>query len=357
MDWEMLSRNLVALFVIALFSVKLWSGKQFRNTDTQFFWLTLISCLFLVLENVFETATATDPALRLIRTLNSVTGYTMRGTAALGLLLVIVPEQKRSFALWIPSLITLALSASAFFTDLVFGFNEEYVFVRGPLGYAVFAAPMLYLCLILWIVFRRFSEKAGVEKVIAPLCAGFCLAASAADILGGSIHLNEAILISSVFFYMVLYSHDNRRDPLTGLLNRQAFYDDCVSYGKSVAAVASVDMNGLKRLNDQVGHQAGDEALSAIGECLNDATDRSAMAYRVGGDEFVILFLQGDEARINQMEKRLRERVGERGYSVSFGHALRTPQTELNDAIRESDQRMYEDKERYYRERGVERRK
>lgn len=357
MTWEILSRNLVALFVIALFSVKLWSGKQFRNTDTQFFWLTLVSCLFLILENVIETATATDPSLRFVRTMNSVIGYTMRSTAALGLLLVIVPEKKRGFVLWIPSLITLALGFTAFFTDLVFSFNEDYVFARGPLGYALFIAPVFYLCLILWIVFRQFSEKAGAEKIIAPLCAVFCLAASAVDIIHGSVHLNEAILISGVFFYMVLYSHDNRRDPLTGLLNRQAFYDDCVSYGKNVVAVASVDMNGLKRLNDRMGHQAGDEALTAIGECLNDATDRSAMAYRIGGDEFAVLFLQGNEERVRQMEKRLRERVGESGYSISFGHALRAPQTDLNEAIRESDQQMYADKERYYCERGVERRK
>ena len=63
---------------------------------------------------------------------------------------------------------------------------------------------------------------------------------------------------------MTLYSNDNRRDPLTDLLNRQAFYDDCKSYSKDIVAVALLDMNGLKNLNDSIGHHAGDKALDDI---------------------------------------------------------------------------------------------
>ena len=104
---DMVFRHLVTLFMILLFSILLWSRRSFRNSDTRYFWLTVVSCLLLVLEDSFEVMTATEPSLRYLRTLLSVLGYTLRSTAALGLLLVIVPRVKRSIILWIPSLITL----------------------------------------------------------------------------------------------------------------------------------------------------------------------------------------------------------------------------------------------------------
>jgi hypothetical protein len=78
--------------------------------------------------------TAENPALRFWRILFSAIGYTYRSTAVLGLLLVIIPKEKRSFVLWIPSLITLIICSTAFFTDIAFGFDKDYHFYRGPLG-------------------------------------------------------------------------------------------------------------------------------------------------------------------------------------------------------------------------------
>ena len=346
---EMFHRHLVSLFLILLFSLKLRTRKSFQNMATRYFWLTVVSCLLLALEDAIEVMTSLDPSLRFWRILFSVLGYTFRSTAALGLLLVIVPQERRRFVLWIPSLITLLVCGTAFFTDVAFGFDANYEFYRGPLGYVAFIVPIFYLLLILWITHRRLTERNSAETYIIPVCAVFCLTASIVDALHGGVRLTEAILISSVFFYIFLYSHDNRRDPLTGLLNRQAFYDDCKLLHKSVRAVASLDMNGLKRLNDTRGHQAGDEALVRIGACIGAVTDRGTLAYRVSGDEFIILFLQGDEATVARAEGDIRQRVEQDGYSVSAGYALCTGDKALDEVIRESDSRMYEDKADYYR--------
>ena len=273
------------------------------------------------------------------------------------MLLVIVPRVKRSIILWIPSLITLIVCSTAFFTDIAFGFDANYDFYRGPLGYVAFIVPIFYLLLILWITFKRLTERKGKEKYIIPIGAVFCLSASLADTLHGGIRLNEAILISSIFFYIFLYSHDNRRDPLTGLLNRQAFYDDCVIYNKSIGAVASLDMNGLKRLNDTLGHHAGDAALAIIGECMAAITNHNTLAYRIGGDEFAILFFHENEKEIAQVLAEVREGVTRNGYSISAGYVMRDRLKDLSEAIRESDSRMYEDKSNYYRSSGMDRRR
>ena len=352
MIFDMLHRHWVTIFAIMLFCIKLWPGKRFRNTETKYFWVTALSCLFLVVEDAFETICATDPSVRFLRILLSVLGYTFRSTAALGLLLVVVPHKKRNFIYWIPSLITFISSCTAFFTDIAFGYDENYAFYRGPLGYVAYAVPILYVLMIMGIVFKHFSEKSSLERYIMPVCAIFCLSASLLDSLYGGVRTNEAIVISSVFFYLVLFSNDNRRDSLTGLLNRQAFYDDCNLYNKSIGAVASLDMNGLKMLNDSKGHQAGDEALRKIGDCLLKIADEKTLAYRVGGDEFIILFLHSDEKVIADTVKRAGDYVDQSGYSVSTGYVMRGQEEDLDDVARKSDDLMYRAKADYYRAKG-----
>lgn len=354
---EMLPRHLVTLFLVLLFGFRLRSGKSFHNTETRYFWLTLISCLLLMIEDALEQIASQDPSLCFWRILLSVMGYTLRSTAAVGLLLVILSPERRNFLVWIPALITLLTSCTAFFTDLAFSFTEDYQFMRGPLGYVVYAVPILYLLLILRITLRRFTENTDTGKYIAVACGVFCLCAAVSDSVYGGIRLNEALMISSIFFYIILYSHDNRRDALTGLLNRQAFYDDCASFSKSIRAAASLDMNGLKELNDAKGHQAGDEALSRIGACMTAATDRNALAYRIGGDEFVILFFHANEEKIIQVEKQIIESVTREGYSVSAGYAIREKNQKLEETVKISDGRMYEDKANYYRVNGRDRRR
>ena len=354
---DMLPRHLVTLFLIILLSILLRSQKSFRDSELRYFWLTVLSCLLLMFEDALEIIASEDPSLRFWRILLSVLGYTFRSTAALGLLLVVVPREKRTFRLWVPALITLAVSATAFFSDIAFSFDEDYDFCRGPLGYVAFVVPALYLLMIMWITYRRFSERKGIQVYIIPGCAVFCMASAITDALHGGIRLHEAVLISAIFFYILLRAHDNRRDPLTGLLNRQAFYDDCASLGDGVSAVASLDMNGLKRMNDTLGHHAGDEALVSIAGCMKAVSGRDIFTYRIGGDEFVILFFGMKEDDVTAAISRVRENIVKAGCSVSAGCVMREKGSDLEETIRESDSRMYADKAEYYRSSGHDRRR
>ncbi len=354
---DLLFNNMVTLFLIVLFGIRLLGKKSFQNAETKYFWLTLISCFLLVLADAAEAAASLDPAMRFWRTLLSVIGYTLRSTSALGLLLVIVPRENRYIAWWIPSALTFLINCTAFFCDAAFGFDEDYAFYRGPLGIVSFLVPLFYMLTILFFSFRRSSEKGSAERYIFLLCILFCFAATVKGVLSGGTALNEAIMISSIFFYIVLYSHDNRLDPLTGLLNRQAFYDDCAALNKRIKAVASLDMNGLKALNDTRGHQFGDEALKKIGECLRAVTNANTSAYRIGGDEFAILFFHDDEDEIARVEKRIKETTAAAGYSISTGYAVCGGDRDPAGAIAESDRRMYEDKALYYQAKENDRRK
>ena len=75
---------------------------------------------------------------------------------------------------------------------------------------------------------------------------------------------------------------------------------------------------------------------------------RDTVIYRIGGDEFVILFFRGAEETVLQVTNQVRERVSKIGYSISAGYAMREKNEKLEVTIRKSDSRMYEDKAVYY---------
>ena len=353
---EYLIKNVYTIFLIILFGIRLLSKKSFKNVETKYFWLTLISCLLLVMQDILEEMASRDPSLWFWRTLLTILGYTFRSTAALGLLLVIIPRKYQYVYWWIPCVIVLIINCTAFFSKLAFWFTEEdYAFRRGPLGIVSFIVPILYISILLFLSIRQLFRKNGLERFIIPVCIVFCAVATIIGVFYGGSDLTAAIMTSSVFFYMVLYSHDNRLDPLTSLLNRQAFYDDCITLNKSIKAVASLDMNGLKEINDSLGHQYGDVALKKIGECL--VVNNKMASYRIGGDEFVILFFNDSDEKNKETLKNIKDKVSSNGYSISIGYVSGDSDHNINEMIKESDRLMYIDKANYYQANGLDRRK
>ena len=348
--------HFTTVLLIILCAIKLRAQKKTKDVELHYFWLTLICCLLLVVEDVLESITAKNLDLRFWRTLLSVIGYDLRPVAAIGLLLVVCPPERRSWKIWIPAMINLAVILTAFFSPIAFSFDENYGFVRGPLGYIVFVMGLLYMLQTLVLIWQRFYEGKKAERWILIICVVGCMAASAVDALFGGCHLNEAIMIGCIFLLFFLRTHDNYLDPLTSLRNRFAFYDDSNNLTREISAVASIDMNGLKKLNDTKGHAAGDLALSEIGRCLNKINDRNTIAYRVGGDEFVIIFIHQNEETVQQTVNQIKEDVSKAGYSVSLGYAMKTSAQSLEDALLESDQNMYKEKAEYYQHSGRDRR-
>ena len=354
---HMVMNHFTTVFLVILCGIRLYSQKKTRDAEFRYFWLTLLSCFLLVIQDSVETYAATDPDLRNVRVLFSVIGYVLRPAAAVGLLLVVCSPEKRTWKLWIPALINLAVNLTAFFSPVAFSFDEDYDFVRGPLGYVVFVVSFFYLIQILVVILFRFYEGRKAEKLILICCMIGVIAAAIVDTLLAGRHLNEAIMIGCIFLLFFLRTHDNYLDPLTSLRNRVAYYEDSENLDRSVSAVASIDMNGLKELNDTRGHAAGDAALAEIGRFLYKMNDRHTLSYRIGGDEFVILFLEQSADNVEHALHQIKDNISKVGYSISVGYAMKTPDQRLDDVLRESDQNMYREKAEYYLKNGKDRRK
>lgn len=357
---DLLGRHFITVFLIILFGIRLGSQRSSRDKELRYFWVTLISCLLLVFQDMLETACSQNPDLRFWRTLLSILGYVLRSTATVGLVLVACkPEYRNKWMWWIPCGINLLVCCTAFFTDIAFGFDADYAFYRGPLGYVSFAVPIFYLFVILFMTFRNYVDsRKRSDRLFLIICALLCLLSSLLDATRGGVRLHEAIMISSIFFYIFLRSYDVRRDALTSVRSRQTLYDDCAgTMQKDFCAAASLDMNGLKELNNHDGYHAGDAALQKIGAYLRDVSGQNVRTYRIGGDEFVILFFNKDEEMVRSMLEKIRDDVAAMGYSIAYGYAMRDEKESPESMIRRADLKMFEQKAQYYREKSHDRRK
>ncbi|HUG24655.1 GGDEF domain-containing protein, partial [Piscinibacter sp.] len=147
------------------------------------------------------------------------------------------------------------------------------------------------------------------------------------------------------------------RDPLTGLYNRRGFLDQALpvfstsARGARPLAVVMIDIDHFKRINDVHGHHAGDRTLVAVADRLRSTCRRGDIVARWGGEEFVMLLPETDGDQAHALAERLREvfagtvvaleEGGSAHFTASFGVAVRSEATTLDDVLRASDAALY----------------
>lgn len=149
------------------------------------------------------------------------------------------------------------------------------------------------------------------------------------------------------------------KDGLTALWNRTRMNEDiCLRNGKKEdAGIIFLDVNGLKAINDNCSHAAGDALLKACAriiffqfpECTSDKEDWTERAYRIGGDEFVLWLRNISREEFDQRKKELKESyLKAEDCSVAIGGVFQEKAEDIFAMIKEADHLMYEDKKKYY---------
>lgn len=126
-------------------------------------------------------------------------------------------------------------------------------------------------------------------------------------------------------------------DPLTGVYSR------------------FIDINGLKVVNDTLGHEAGDELICGAAACITSTFKDKGNTYRIGGDEFVVFgYMNKDEieSTISNLNNTINNWSGTRvdNLSISFGfaHYDDYPNLTIEELTKEADKEMYLMKKHYY---------
>lgn len=143
-------------------------------------------------------------------------------------------------------------------------------------------------------------------------------------------------------------------DVLTGLYNRYYFSEEIKRFSSERNQPLSIimsDINGLKIVNDTMGHEKGDKIIVRFAEVLKSKIRSNDVAARVGGDEFAVIMPNTDEAGAEKFIRRLLDAVdydnmqNEVYLSVSFGYATQKGQYKtLDDLLKKADLNMYSDK-------------
>lgn len=339
----------VAFLLVGLLVV-LRRKSRIGNINLKNAWFVFISIVILSCVDAIERMCSWHESLVGLRTLTSVLGYWLRPIVCLCFLSLSVNVwKKKNFWFWIPALVNIAVFSTAFFAKWTFWFDEEYSFHRGPLGYVVFAVSYFYVICILITTVRTFRSGGRNQSMIMLIGAIGVVVASVLEALGlAQVILNPAILVAVLLYYLYVFIEVTAHDPGTQLFNRQTFYEDITVYKKRIDAVISVDMNGLKMINDTQGHKAGDDALNNLADVLKKYADGTHYAYRVGGDEFYMLCLDTNERLVEELVGNIILDMGKSGVSVATGFAMITKENDIDAALDEADVKMYADKAHYY---------
>lgn len=168
------------------------------------------------------------------------------------------------------------------------------------------------------------------------------------------------ILKMLAYFFQSLIERKKREDYLekigftdgmTGALNRNAFIRDTMpDTNKELSSLGAffIDINGLKKMNDTNGHEAGDNLIRRVYQIVSLAAGEFPV-YRLGGDEFVVLCQDISKRRLNELENQLRmELDGRHDCSAAIGVSFLEEPDDAGMVVEEADRQMYLDKKQFY---------
>ncbi len=188
------------------------------------------------------------------------------------------------------------------------------------------------------ILIKANGQKIPVIKTVIPI-----------------VFQNEKVLIESFIDITEHRKIENqlKYDCLTQLYNRTYFEQEMIRLGLSNHPVGIIvcDIDGLKLINDTLGHIKGDELLNQAAGIIKESCREKSMIARIGGDEFVILIQDGTSADLDETCKKIRDALVRHNtenpcatLSLSIGSCMRHGTQNINEAFQEADNIMYRQK-------------
>lgn len=320
-------------------------------------------------------------ALRLVKCLN----YILTPTAGGALVWQLSMRGRRARAMAAILAANAVFQVISLFTGWMLVVGEGNSYAHGPLYfvYMIVYVAVFALAASQFVSYGRAFRKQNRASLFATLlvvAAGVLMQ----EILGGEVRTAYvALTLGAALLFihsseLVQQTSDERiseqeallmTDALTGLLSRHAYSKALDAYADGRLprgfAAFSIDVNGLKDVNDGLGHAAGDELIRGAAGCIERVLGDGGRCFRTGGDEFVALLHVEDTAQADALVRLLKLEAGRwrgglaNGLSLSAGYALAADHDgcTCEELVRQSDLAMYDDKAAYYRESGRERRR
>ena len=292
-----------------------------------------------------------------------------------------IASQLKSKSIW-QKLIWTVIAANAVFQIIAVTNNQMIVidaqnsFTNGPL-YPIYTGVFVVLIILIGIEFiaygKHFSRQNRVSLyatlglvVVGVFMQEVFNSDIRTDYLALTFGIAAMYIHNSEFSQLASDDAINKQqvvimtDALTGVSSRYAYeaalkkLEGLPSLPKRFT-VFSIDINGLKSVNDAFGHKAGDELIRAAANCIKKVFGTNGLCYRIGGDEFVILSEVGKEQAQRLLAQLFDETAAYRSRKVrkvqlaaAYVTAADYPEYSCEQLIAEADQAMYADKRAYY---------
>jgi len=274
-------------------------------------------------------------------------------------LVIYTLSKKVRWFIFIPAIVLGIIDALSVINGLVFSIGADDALHRGPLGYLPYIVVGLYSLFLIYILIKRSNKQ--IMEMIPIAFLGFAFGSGLVlPFIYGKDYSRifcPTIAVALYVYYVFSILQLTKKDSLTGLLNRQAYYADVENDPENISGLISIDMDGLKDINDNYGHAAGDEALSSLALSFQRSLKSRHMCYRVGGDEFVIVCRKTSKDEMFKLVEELRKNVEETAYHCSIGCAHISDGADSIDALlQQSDEKMYKEKAEYYQNAARDRR-
>lgn len=311
MDFETFIEYNFAPIIGLIFQIIILSyTKNFSKTDRKALYLAImLECFELVTYNIEFMFSGFD-YYSYWRTFLSVCGYLVRPMLVYPFIMLIreygVNKTKLHYLDLIPFGILFIIECIALepTNHLVFYFDSDNIFHRGPLGYSSQVVTVFYLLEVVTqiIIVTRSSRK--INTLLVSTIFIYCTLAMFIESVCNIRSIGVSACIFSVDFFMfalqtnhLSFISDKLKtlsevDSLSGLSNRyygEKTIRDRLSKGETGLFVI-LDINKFKQINDTYGHFIGDEAIIKVSEVLKRCASERDVVMRLGGDEFAIFY-------------------------------------------------------------------
>ncbi len=250
--------------------------------------------------------------------------------------------------MYTPILINALVYISSFFCKICIYFTSDNVLHYGILGH--FGK---LVCFLYFIMFAQklipILKKGFYNIYILVIYLGIVLAYYLNFSFPDRNNVHILMLVALILYYLFLYIDFTRKDALTMLNNRFSFYDDLKKYDRKITGIMSLDMNGLKKINDTLGHYEGDRYLINVARNLDSFDNGNYIFYRIGGDEFSCICLNQSKEQIVSTIKKIKKLMDKDNLSISIGYSIRKSLEDVDDVYKNADDMMYSEKEKFYK--------
>ena len=348
---EYLLQNWPLILVLAAFAIALSITVFLDKKTIRRMYILIVGMFVLSLLVFVEFEYAAHSEYRILRGILTAIRYSATSFILAQILYTLL--KKQTLYAFIPSIILTIIDFVSIPTGIVFAIRDDSSLSRGVLGYLPFVVSGLYSLVLVFLLFKKSNKK---RMEIIPIV--FLSLALLSELIFPFVFGKEfsrifcsTTAIALFVYYVFEILQQTKKDSLTGLLNRHAYHADICNNPEEITALISIDMNGLKVINDTMGHVAGDEALSTLALCFRRALKNRQFGYRVGGDEFIILCRQTSQSEMMELIKRIESNVNETKYNCAIGYSYsENGKKPVEEMLKESDMMMYATKERYYKE-------